>query len=177
MLKDRLGTPTPPSHNQQTGQPVYHRTADGYIQSQNKIDPVHGPDARSRLQGDDLYKDADNPQRRHKCGNFSTGFGPDQGEAYVYAEHHARSKIDPHSTQDPQVVRVPPEEAWGPGDHSDRFRGYYIDPQNPVDQAGNVNYKPVDFQGAEILAVYRRDGNGGYKLVTMYPEPDPARNQ
>ncbi|WP_354641499.1 hypothetical protein [Kitasatospora camelliae] len=172
MLKARLGTPSSPSS---AGE--YPRMDGGYIQSQNKIDPAHGPDARSRLQGSDLYKDAEDSSRRHKCGAFSTAFKPGQDEAFMHADIHGRSRLDPSSTER-QVIRFSPEDAWGPHNgHHRRFRGFYIDRDNPVDGNGNVNYKPVDFRDANLLAIYDPDGRGGHRLVTMYPEPLQARNR
>ncbi|MFG2694649.1 hypothetical protein [Kitasatospora sp. NPDC048407] len=175
MLKARLGTPAPPY--QSNGQPAYHRTADGYVQTQNKIDPAHGPNPQKRLKGDALYMDAEDAARRHKCGDFSTAFKPGEDEAYLYAEQHARGRLDP-AKAGPQQIEFSPEEAWGPGsDHHNRFRGYYVDPDSPVDSNGKVNYKPVDFRGAKIFALFKPDGNGGHRLVTMFPEPDRGRNR
>jgi len=39
-----------------------------------------------------------------------------------------------------------------------------------------INYKPVDFRGANMLAIYEPDGMGGHTLKTMYPEPRRERN-
>ncbi|MFC8721348.1 hypothetical protein [Kitasatospora sp. NPDC057198] len=174
MLKARLGTPVAPF--MRDGTPTYHRSAGGYIQTRNKIDPLHGPDPQKRLQGDALYRDAENPTERHSCGDFSTGFKPGEDEAFMYAEQHARSLLDP-SVSGPQPIRFSLEDAWGKdGDHHERLRGFYVDPADPVDANGKVNYKPVDFRGAKMFAYFKPDNHGGYKLSTMFPEPDPARN-
>ncbi|MFI9258853.1 hypothetical protein ACIGT4_14270 [Streptomyces sioyaensis] len=121
--------------------------------------------------------DAEGMSRKHKCDFFSTAFNHDQGEAFMHADLRGRSQLDPHKT-DGQYIRFQPEDAWGPGsDHHERFRDFYIDPKNPVDQAsGSINCNPVDFRGAGLLAIYDPDGRGGYKLVTMYPEPERDRN-
>ncbi|MFJ1753789.1 hypothetical protein [Kitasatospora sp. NPDC088134] len=175
MLKARLGTPTPP--HMANGQPAYHRMPGGYIQTQNKIDPAHGPNPQERLQGDALYRDAEKPDRRHKCDSFSTAFKEGEDESFMYADLHARSRLDPDDPG-PQKIVFSPEDAWGPGNgHHRRFRGFYVDPANPVDQHGNVNYKPVDFRDAKIEAYYERDGKGGHRLVTMFPQPQRVRNR
>ncbi|QIK07915.1 hypothetical protein G7Z12_19545 [Streptomyces sp. ID38640] len=181
MLKERLGKPTGPVDangdplKDADGNPRYHYQ-DGYVQTKEKIDPAHGPNAKERL-GENAYMDAEGMNRKHKCDSFSTAFNRDQDEAFMHADIHGRSKLDPHD-QERQYIRFQPEEAWGPGgDHHERFRGFYVDPESPVDQAsGSINYKPVDFRGSGLLAIYDPDGNGGHKLVTMYPEPQRDRN-
>ncbi|MFF4950922.1 hypothetical protein ACWC2K_25465 [Streptomyces chattanoogensis] len=179
MLKERLGRPVGPrdqDDNLLKDSDGNFRVSrqDGYVQSEKKVDPVHGPNAKERL-GDDAYMDAENPSKRHKCDSFSTGFKEDQGEAFMYADEHARGRIDGDRTRIPNSNRhevvFSPEDAWGPGDHRDKFRGFYIDPDNPVNGDQSINYKPVDFQHAKIKAIYAPDGNGGHKLVTMFPEP------
>ncbi|KPC62904.1 hypothetical protein [Streptomyces chattanoogensis] len=185
MLKDRLGEPTRAKDPQgklieENGDWKYTRQR-GYMQSQNKIDPVHGPNARERLHPDDLYLDAEKKGKPHKCDAFSTAFKEDQGEAFVYADEHAKGKIDGERTRirgsDRHQVIFSPEDAWGPGDHRDKFRGFYIDPSNPMNRDESINYKPVDFQDAKIKAIYAPDGNGGFRLVTMFPEPVPIYNK
>ncbi|MER5642086.1 hypothetical protein ABT095_34755 [Kitasatospora sp. NPDC002227] len=173
MLKDRLGVPTPP--RMVDNQLEYHRMEHGYVQTERKIDPAHGPHGK-QLPEPDRYMDAEDPTRRHKCGAFSTAFKPGEDEAFMHAERYARQQLD--LSEDPlRPVRFPPGKAWGPGDHSERFRGFYIDPERPVTH-GNINYKPVDFQGADLIAVYRRDERtGDVRLVTMYPEPVKERNK
>ncbi|PYC86161.1 hypothetical protein C7C46_05870 [Streptomyces tateyamensis] len=167
QLKDRLGTPVMqgPAHAQV---PAYDNK--GYVVSTNKIDPLHGPKAKEKLQPPDLYLDADvkpgESPRNHKCGTYATAFG--DNESFMYADQYARGRI-PETP--PHEVTFSPGDAWGPGDHSDRLRGYYVDPKEPLDAAGNVRYRNVDFTGATIKAIYRPDGNGGFKLHTMFPEP------
>ncbi|MFC9236174.1 hypothetical protein ACFTZK_06880 [Streptomyces decoyicus] len=178
MLKDRLGTPTGPKDangdllKDDDDNPRIARQG-GYVQTEKKIDPVHGPNATERL-GNDAYLDAETG-KKHKCDSFSTAFKEDQGEAFMYADEHARGRIDGDRTRMPNSNRhevvFSPEDAWGPGDHSQKFRGFYIDPDNPMNADESVNYKPVDFQHAKIKAIYAPDGNGGHKLVTMFPEP------
>ncbi|WP_405409282.1 hypothetical protein [Streptomyces decoyicus] len=179
MLKERLGEPAKrvdgngnpifDSH----GKPIYSQQ-DGYIQSSGKVDPAHGPNAKERL-GDDAYLDAENKDKRHKCDAFSTGFNHGQDEAFMHADLHGRSLLDPAKT-DRQHIRFAPEDAWGPGDnHHERFRGFYIDPDRPM-TGKDINYKPVDFRDSGLLAIYEPDGKGGHKLVTMYPEPKRERN-
>ncbi len=167
QLKDRLGRPVMegPAHNRT----VAKDKNTGYVKSTDKIDPLHGPDARNRLSPPDLYYDGDRgAPHKHKCDSYSTAFK--DNESFVYADHHARGKLDP-SNPDRQVVEFSPSDAWGPGGHTGRFRGVYIDPDNPLNHDGSVNYKDVNFKNATIKAVYEPDGNGGHKLHTMFPEP------
>ncbi|MFC8451784.1 hypothetical protein [Kitasatospora sp. NPDC057223] len=173
QLKDRLGNPAMqgPAHNRT----VAKDPATGYVISTEKIDPLHGPDARSRLSPPDLYFDGDRgAPHKHKCGSHSTAF-KDQ-ESLVYADQHARTLLDPHDP-DPQVLEFSPSDAWGPGGHTGRFRGFYIDPDNPLNHDGSVNYKDVNFKNATIKAIYHPDGKGGFNLHTMYPEPVLKHNR
>ncbi|MFK0192622.1 hypothetical protein [Kitasatospora sp. NPDC090308] len=173
QLKDRLGTPVMqgPAH----AQTVAKDRVTGYVQSTNKIDPLHGPDAKTRLSPPDLYYDGDRgAPHKHKCDSYSTAFKDE--ESFVYADHYARSRLDPTRT-DRQVVEFSPHEAWGPGGHTGKFRGYYIDPENPIAHDGAINYRDVDFKDAKIKAVYEPDGNGGHKLHTIFPEPSFKHNR
>ncbi|MFE4022975.1 hypothetical protein ACFXPZ_37205 [Streptomyces sp. NPDC059101] len=182
MLKERLGKPSPVldgngNHLKDTdGKPRYHQQG-GYVQTTDKIDPAHGPNARERL-GENAHMDAEDMSRKHKCDSFSTSFGEGQDDAFVHADLYGRGRLN-HGEAGRQAVTFSPEEAWGPGsNHHERFRGFYIDPDNPVEKAsGAVNYKQVDFIGAKIKAIYDPDGNGGHKLVTMFPEPLKVRNR
>lgn len=173
QLKDRLGTPVMqgPAHNQT----VAKDRETGYVQSTNKIDPLHGPDAKNRISPPDLYIDGDRgAPHKHKCGSHSTAFT--DNESFVYADHFARTKLDPHDPE-PQLIEFSPSDAWGPGGHTGKFRGYYIDPENPLNHDGSINYKDVNFKNATIKAIYEPDGNGGHKLHTMYPEPVLKHNR
>ncbi|WP_282206328.1 hypothetical protein [Kitasatospora fiedleri] len=173
QLKDRLGTPVMqgPAH----AQTVAKDRVTGYVQSTNKIDPLHGPDARTRLSPPDLYYDGDRgAPHKHKCDSYSTAFRDE--ESFVYADHYARSRLDPTRT-DRQVIEFSPHEAWGPGGHTGKFRGYYVDPENPIAHDGAINYRDVNFKDAKIKAVYEPDGNGGHKLHTMFPEPAFKHNR
>ncbi|WP_432000714.1 hypothetical protein [Streptomyces sioyaensis] len=180
MLKERLGKPMKildgdgkPSRDDE-GKPRYHRLEGGYVQSTDKVDPAHGPDAKQRL-GEGAYMDAEDPTKKHKCDAFSTSFNAGEDEAFMHADLHGRSLLDP---ADPgrQVFRFAPEDAWGPeGNHHEKFRGFYIDPDRPM-TGETINYKPVDFRGANILAIYEPDGMGGHTLKTMFPEPRRERN-
>ncbi|WP_406477680.1 hypothetical protein [Streptomyces platensis] len=182
MLKERLGKPAPHvsggvHQKDDYERPAYLRMAGGhYVQTTEKVDPAHGPDAVARL-GSGAHMDAEDPTKRHKCGAFSTAFKAGDDEAFMHAERHARSKVDPNGP-DWQPVNFKPEDAWGPGSHHERFRGYYIDPANPMGADGKApQYKSVDFRGAEIFAAYERQPGGEFRLVTMYPEPDKGVNQ
>ncbi|MGW7021003.1 hypothetical protein ACWGGS_16910 [Streptomyces decoyicus] len=182
QLKDRLGTPSIQRRKlkDENGNWVLDENGDkvevdelvrarhGYAQSEGKVDPLHGPDARSRLSPPDLYYDVDKgAPNRHKCDAHSTAFN--DHESFMYADAYARSKIDPNRPGD-QVFEFSPSDAYGPGGHAGRFRGFYIDPDEPM-KGGEINYKESDFKDATIKAIYRPDGNGGHKLHTMFPQP------
>ncbi|MFE1174339.1 hypothetical protein [Streptomyces sp. NPDC058773] len=179
MLKERLGKPKKAEVGGKTsvddhGKPKCHRLEGGYIQSEEKVDPAHGPNAKQRL-GEDAHLDAEDPTKKHKCDAFSTGFNPGQDDAFMHADLHLRSLLDPDDTS-PQIFRISPEEAWGPdGNHHEKFRDFYIDPDRPM-TGDTINYKPVDFRDAKLFAMYKPDGKGGHRLVTMYPEPIRERN-
>ncbi|MEV4616561.1 hypothetical protein AB0K43_28770 [Kitasatospora sp. NPDC049258] len=167
QLKDRLGTPV--MQGPAGARTVAKDRVTGYVQSTDKIDPLHGPDARTRLSPPDLYYDGDRgAPHRHKCGSHSTAFN--DNESFVHADQYARTRINPNDPP-PHLVEFSPSDAWGPGGHAGRFRGYYIDPDSPLNHDGSINYKDVNFKNATIKAIYHPDGNGGFKLHTMYPEP------
>ncbi|MBM4794977.1 hypothetical protein HXP44_23645 [Streptomyces sioyaensis] len=118
MLKDRLGKPAGPEDangnplKDDDGNPRYHYQ-DGYVQTKEKIDPAHGPNAKERL-GEDAYMDAEDMNRKHKCDSFSTAFNRDQGDAFMHADLHGCSRLDPHDTER-QYIRFRPKDAWAPG--------------------------------------------------------------
>ncbi|MGW1777863.1 hypothetical protein ACWCQQ_01815 [Streptomyces sp. NPDC002143] len=104
----------------------------------------------------------------HRCGDYATKFT--NAEDYVRAEEYLREKaIDSGDFK----VTASIEEIFGPGDHSDRFEGYYVDPDDPTGTDDSVNHLPVDFEDGHIVAVYN-PGTGD--LHTMYPDPEPGRH-
>ncbi|MFD9124484.1 hypothetical protein [Kitasatospora sp. NPDC059571] len=172
QLKDRLGVPV--MQGPQGAQYVAKERKTGYVVSTNKIDPLHGPDAKTRLPEPNRYYDAEKAPNKHICGTHSTAFS--DSESFVHAEAHARSRLNP-ADPGPQTILFSPSEAWGPGGHLGRMRGYFIDPDHPLDPGGAVNYREVDFTGARIRAIYHPDGKGGHKLHTMFPEPQYKHNR
>ncbi|MEV4559921.1 hypothetical protein AB0K51_23420 [Kitasatospora sp. NPDC049285] len=192
QLKDRLGkpiqervnVPQPPiinSHGYPVAQPPqqvtrWARDEYGFSRSNEKIDPLHGPDAKQNLTPPQLYHDKEKKDQHgnpvnHSCDRFSTAFK--DNESFMYAERYARARIP---TGPPYEVKFSPSDAWGPGGHDAKFRGYYIDPDNPVTAGGKVNYRDVNFKDAEIVAVYKPDGKGGFNLHTMFPQPALKHN-
>ncbi|MFH8380096.1 hypothetical protein ACH4E7_04025 [Kitasatospora sp. NPDC018058] len=191
QLKDRLGkpfketvnVPQPPLTNARgfaVAQPPkqvsrWAKDEHGFAQSREKIDPLHGPDAKQRLAPPQLYHDKEKRNQHgdpmnHTCDRFSTAFK--DNESYMYAELHARERIP---SSPPYEVKFSPKDVWGRGGHEGMFRGYYIDPGNPMTN-GRINYRDVNFKDAEIIAVYRPDGKGGFKLHTMFPQPKVEHN-
>ncbi|MER5639611.1 hypothetical protein ABT095_21965 [Kitasatospora sp. NPDC002227] len=193
QLKDRLGIPYQEHRRMPPGEPtigaygqrvypprehkwVWERNEHDFLRSRNKIDPLHGPGGPNRPEAvryDDYEKvDPQGRPMKHTCDHYSTAFKDE--EAFMYAEMQARQKID-FSKGPPHPAFLTPEEAWGKGDHRDKFKGYYLDPANPMGPTG-PNYRDVNFEGAHIEAWYHPDGKGGYRLGTMYPAPDNAHN-
>jgi hypothetical protein len=91
----------------------------------------------------------------------------------VQAERVARSRSA--ATGD-DVVDIPMTDLFGRAEYGDRFTGFYVDPSNPVDAAGNLNYLPVDFRDGSVKAVFRTDPTSGTRNVTIYPNPQPGRH-
>ncbi|WP_336086834.1 hypothetical protein [Nocardia sp. SSK8] len=173
QLQSRLGTP------HMTGNPPHANfQPDGYVIARNKIDPAKGPvELLTRDRYMDKYAtDAHGNPTKHKVGSFSTAFG--DARSLVAAESAARNEIPVGSTATREVVRLDPAQVRAAiGDAGiANLRGYYIDPANPM-TGTRVNFKPVDFTDAEILAVYDRGRNGEWNLTTMYPEPQKAFNR
>ncbi len=141
-----------------------------------KIDPAR-PGASSLPDTDPLkYKDNYNLDKtgaptNHKCGSFATAFG--DGESMVKADDAARASIPAGSTGR-TAVTIDANGAIG-ADGVAGLRGKYIDPANPITGTA-PNYKNVNFTGAKITGVYDPDGAGGWRTVTIYPEPDTTVN-
>ncbi|MFB7662638.1 hypothetical protein ACFC1R_01645 [Kitasatospora sp. NPDC056138] len=192
QLKDRLGRPIEETVNvpqkpklNDRGFPVkqppkqvirWAKDEDGFIRSNEKIDPLHGPDAHQRLSPPQLYYDKEKRDRHgnpmnHTCDRYSTAFK--DKESFMYAERYAHDRIP---AGPPYEVKFSPSDVWGPGGHQGKFRGYYIDPDNPM-SGKKINYREVNFKGAEIIAVYRPDGKGGFNLHTMFPQPSTRHNR
>ncbi|GAA3082981.1 hypothetical protein GCM10020000_81310 [Streptomyces olivoverticillatus] len=106
--------------------------------------------------------------RPHGCGDYATKF--ESAEDYVKAEQYLREKAE--RTGKPKV-NATVEEIFGPGDHSDKFEGYYVDPTNPKNKDGTVNHLPVDFREGRIVAEFNESTGG---LHTMYPDPRAGRH-
>ncbi|GHG78718.1 hypothetical protein [Streptomyces griseocarneus] len=105
--------------------------------------------------------------RPHGCGDYATKF--DNAEDYVKAEQYLRQKAE--QTGKPKV-NATIEEIFGPGDHSDKFEGYYVDPANPKNEDGTVNHLLVDFRKGRIIAEFNESAGG---LHAMYPDPRAGR--
>ncbi|GAA5006068.1 hypothetical protein [Kitasatospora paranensis] len=172
QLKDRLGVPV--MQGPSAAPYVAKNPKSGYVVSTNKIDPLHGPDARTRLPEPDRYYDAEKAPNKHVCGSHATAFS--DSESFVMAEEYARRQLDP-TNPGQQSVEFSPSDAWGPGGHLGRMKGYFIDPDTPLAHDGSVNYRADDFRGATIKAYYEPDGMGGHRLHTMFPEPQTKHNR
>ncbi|MFE6056195.1 hypothetical protein ACFQ6N_36070 [Kitasatospora sp. NPDC056446] len=151
-LQIRLGT----TMTNPDGSPKIYTPASanaGHVKSNNHIDPLTGTTV-----------DGDNGQV-HKCGPYATRY--DDPADMVTVDKYVRSYLKKNGEL-PDVA-IPIEDILGPDGHK-RFTGFYKDPQNPN------QYLPVNFEGGKIVAVYVPDGNGGFRLVTSYPNPAPGRH-
>ncbi|MFG3225392.1 hypothetical protein ACGF07_11530 [Kitasatospora sp. NPDC048194] len=146
-LKTRLGTTI---YNQDGSPKVYGPTSvnAGHVKSRDHIDPLTG----TTVDGDHGGV--------HKCGPYATRYS-DPADL-VTVDKYMRKYIREHgeAPRDP----VPIEDILGPEGHK-RFTGFYKDPQDPN------QYLPVDFEGGNIVAIYVKDANGHYDLLTSYANP------
>ncbi|MBR7828106.1 hypothetical protein KDK95_17445 [Actinospica sp. MGRD01-02] len=172
QLKGRLGQPL----FKRDGKP--QTDANGYVVSSKKMDPAR-TDALSLPDTDPLkYKDmytadASGALKNHKCGAFATKFGDE--ESLAKADAASRAAI-PAGATGRISTSIDAKAAIG-DDGMAKLSGKYIDPANPADSAGNINYKDVDFTGSTLTGVFDHDpATGKYNLVTLYPEPDKAVN-
>ncbi|MFJ3974726.1 hypothetical protein [Streptomyces sp. NPDC090021] len=108
--------------------------------------------------------------KKHSCGDYATKFH--HAADFVRAEEFLRERALNTGIGDPEASI---EEIFGPGDHSGRFEGYYVDPANPLDADESVNLLPVDFRDGYITAFYEHTPDG-FTLTTMYPSPHPGRH-
>ncbi|MGW6569499.1 hypothetical protein [Streptomyces sp. NPDC054975] len=152
-LKDRTGEPKTDANDD-----VVIKN-NGHVRTINHVNPETGTTQEPT---------ADGGTKPHFCGDYATKFS--NPEDYVRAEEYLRAKA--LESGDPKV-EASIEDIFGPGDHSDRFEGYYVDPSDPQAADDSVNHLPVDFQDGSIFAVYDR-GTGDLK--TMYPSPEPGRH-
>ncbi|MFJ8011328.1 hypothetical protein [Streptomyces sp. NPDC096339] len=106
----------------------------------------------------------------HFCGDYATRFR--HAADFVRAEAHLREKA---LRDGGDTARATIEEVFGPGDHTARFEGYYVDPADPENDDGSVNLLPADFRGGHIIARYRQTPDAIW-LVTMHPSPRSGRH-
>ncbi|MFJ2190924.1 hypothetical protein ACIOJE_23840 [Kitasatospora sp. NPDC087861] len=146
-LQTRLGTTI---FNQDGTPRVYGPTSvnAGHVKSRDHIDPLTGTTADGEHGG------------VHKCGPYATRY--EDPADMVTVDKYMRKYIREHGG--PPRDPVPIEDILGPDGHK-HFTGFYKDPQNPS------QYLPVDFEGGEVVAIYRQDANGHYDLVTSYANP------
>ncbi|MGW2017575.1 hypothetical protein [Streptomyces sp. NPDC001927] len=152
-LKDRKGEPKTDADDNVL------LKGNGHVKTENHVNPETG-------KTEDVTPDG--KSKAHFCGDYATKFT--NPEDYVRAEEYLRDKMI--ETGDPKVT-ASIEEIFGPGDHSARFEGYYVDPNSPTAADGSVNHLPVNFEDGYINAVYDRETDG---LKTMYPNPEQGRH-
>lgn len=130
----------------------------GHIKTENHVDP--DPTASKT--------NSDGTPNKHFCGDYATKFI--SAQEYVYAEQVMRDKA--YTTADPNPSATI-DEVFGLGGHSEKFEGYYVDPNEPLNADGSVNYLPVDFHNGLIIARFNPETGD---LITMYPDPNPERH-
>jgi hypothetical protein len=151
-LQVRLGT----TMTNPDGTPKTYTSASnnaGHVKSNNHIDPLTG----TTVDGD--------TGNAHKCGPYATRYNDPKD--LVAVDNYMQDYIKTHGAAPPAATPI--ADILGPDGYK-RFTGFYKDPTNPS------QYLPVDFQGGTIVAIYVPDGNGGYKLLTSYPNPAPGRH-
>ncbi|OIJ96665.1 hypothetical protein BIV25_17040 [Streptomyces sp. MUSC 14] len=148
-LRDRLGTV---ARDDQGQLKIYGPASNyhGLLKSENNIDPLTGTSV------DGVHG------RVHKVGPFATRF--DNAEDMVVADRYFRDEIARTGAPPPPT---PIERILG-SDGYKRFTGFYRDPAEPDE------FLPLDFQGGTIRPVYKFE-DGGWKLTTMYADPEVGR--
>lgn len=148
-LQDRLGT----TKLNPDGTPKLKTAGPnaGHVSSENFIDPLTGTTTDG---------ETGNP---HRCGPYATKFN--NPEDLARADDYFRIQIAAGTG----VNATPISDILGPDGHM-RLTGFYKDPSDPS------RYLPVDFEGGTIRPLYRPNGSGGLKLITMFPEPVPGRH-
>lgn len=152
-LKDRKGEPKTDADDN------VMLKGNGHVKTKNHVNPETG-------KTEDVT--ADGKTKAHFCGDYATKFT--NPEDYVRAEEYLRTKAIESGIPEAEASI---EEIFGPGDHSDKFEGYYVDPGDPKADDDSVNHLPVDFEGGHIVAYY--DATTG-DLDTMFPNPEPGRH-
>ncbi|MEU7725838.1 hypothetical protein AB0B78_11415 [Streptomyces sp. NPDC040724] len=152
------------------GRPVYKDGSpklkpSGHVRTRDHVDPAcdRGTCTKEVLPDKSTLSD-------HFCGDYATKFR-DPAD-FVRAEAHLREKALRGS---PDLVEATIEEIFGPGDHTARFEGYYVDPANPKNADGSINLLPVDLRGGHISAIYKQAPDGIW-LLTMHPSPQDERH-
>ncbi|WP_229871787.1 putative T7SS-secreted protein [Streptomyces longisporoflavus] len=158
QLKARLGEP------KLDAQGNYTFKNDGHVRMKDQKDPETGTVWDSEPK-------ADGTPKKHRCGPYATRFN--NAEDMIQAERVARSKS---AASGDDVVDIPMSELYGNAEYGHKFTGFYVDPSNPADAAGNLNYRPVDFREGSVKAVFRSDPTSGTRNVTLYPNPQTGRH-
>jgi hypothetical protein len=134
-------------------------------------------DRRARLKEDpetgtrqDAYKkNADGTPKNHSCGDSATRINSE--ESYVKGEEYSRNSQsfkDQAAANEPTIaVETPLEDVYGP-DYKNEVAGRTRSAPWPNTTAPTT---PTDFTDGTLVSVYRRQADGTYKLLTMYPEP------
>lgn len=151
------------------GQPRYQDRSpllklNGHVKTQGHVDPACDKGTCTK----EVMPNGKTPD--HYCGDYSTKFR--HPADFVRAEAYLREKALRGSTD---AVPATIEEIFGPGDHTARFEGYYVDPANPQNDDESVNLLPVDFGDGLITAIYKQTTDG-IRLLTMHPSPATGRH-
>lgn len=155
VLGARLGT----AEHDSEGNVAYR--ANGHVKKErgSQIDPATG----TNIDADD--------GKLHYCGPYATTFNDaaDYCRSDEVLRERARSQSDP-------IQRAAISDIFPDRDPNDLFTGFYQDPENPENEDGSPRLKRIDFTGGTLYARYDLKEDGQLRLVTMFSDPDHARN-
>jgi hypothetical protein len=127
-------------------------------------------DPETGARADKYQKDNNGNPANHKCGDHATKVNSE--ESYVKAEEHSRNsqafKDKVSEGQTDIKVETPLEDTYGAG-YKKHVSGRSRTTPWPDTTTPSV---PTNFENGGVMkAIYKRNAQGGYDLITMYPDP------
>lgn len=137
---------------------------------QKKLDPETG------IRHDKYRKNADGTPANHRCGDHATKIN--SPESYVAADDHLRNSADFKAKAAAGEDRIPAEakleDVYGP-DYRDHVSGKSRkDPSQQWSPTSEPAPVDTDFTDGTVKAFYKKQPDGSYSMVTMFPEPAPT---